>query len=211
MKRDQMARAASRGWLVAIGLCVVGFCLFTPTLAEEDVRVQGSSQEKRNGESPQPATSLPVPFARANRFAPQNSAQPEPASRQVREIEGVMRFSSNLRGTMFDSGNPEQEAAEKRAALAKVKQEVEAEETSTTQRVSDDGELPLGPALMPQQPDPLHSATLLLRACARQLDGLAADLEEAGKYPEADRLRARAKQMRNDARQFSQPQEMTFR
>jgi hypothetical protein len=188
--------------------------------------VPGPAQPLRgDGDLPNPAAPLPLPIASGTpwmqnsllaplhqRFVPQSAQQREPVSQEVREMEGVIRTSSALRGTIFD-GDREQDEAERRKIFARLKQERLARETNNTQRVSDDGELPSGPAVLPEsspwppQQDALQSATMLLRACARQLDGLAADLEEAGKYSEADRLRTRAKQLRNDARNFSQPPE----
>lgn len=223
MNRDKFARTAGRaGWL-ALSLCVVG-----SVLAQEPM--PGPAQPLRgDGDLPNPlvhhsGAPLPLPIASGTpwmqnsllaplhqRFMPQAAQQREPVSQEVREIEGVIRSSSALRGTIFD-GDREQDEAARREIFAKLERERLAQESTNTQRVSDDGELPTGPAVFPEssswpQSDALQSATMLLRACARQLDGLAADLEEAGKYSEADRLRTRAKQLRSDARNFSQPQE----
>jgi hypothetical protein len=42
---------------------------------------------------------------------------------------------------------------------------------------------------------------------ARSLDQAAADLEDAGKYAEADRVRASANRLRREAREFASEQE----
>lgn len=65
--------------------------------------------------------------------------------------------------------------------------------------------VPIGPShlLRNYEHDPLQAASEQLRASARNLDSTAADLEDAGKYEEADRLRVMAGQLRSEAREFS--------
>lgn len=50
--------------------------------------------------------------------------------------------------------------------------------------------------------DPLQAATAQLRVSARNLDAAAADLEDAGNYVAADRLRSSAQRLRREAREL---------
>lgn len=216
MNRDRLARAA--GWFLSV---FVVLCLFSPATAQD---AGANLLPTPAGEIVNPALPLPLPIAQGARWlrysllaplqpqsAQQSAPKQEEVSPEVRELEGVMqnRIGSVLRGTIFDGGNPAHDQAEQRRILAELERQHLAKERGNTKRVSDDGETETLPENMHwlTPADPLQAAAEHLRASARNLDLVAADLEDAGKYKEADRLRSRAQQMRSDARGFSQPPE----
>jgi hypothetical protein len=132
--------------------------------------------------------------------------QPAPVinapSAEASELEGVReRVGGGIfRGTLFD-GNQEQDRALFQQALARWEAE---QQPQACPRVI---EWPAQPAQYAPSPNPMQAASEQLRVSARNLDSVAADLEDAGKYAEADRLRASAKKLRREAREFAQPQQ----
>ena len=185
-------------WLLA---CLV-VLLVTPASAEEQ-RTQSA---------------MPLPFAQGGRWmrfslqsqigppvevAPTAKAAKIDDSFEVQEIARVQeRIGSLVQGPLFGPADQ----AEQRRIWAEMARRSRAAEPAITERVSDETILPSwepGNELL----DPLQVAIDQLRASARNFDLLSADLEDAGKYAEADRLRTAARRLRQDARRFATPTE----
>jgi hypothetical protein len=104
--------------------------------------------------------------------------------------------------------SPADKAAQQRF-LAELAKKARADGEQTTQRVSDEtpqefnSSLPVYNPYTQQPIDPTQAAVEQLRGSARNLDQAAADLEDAGKYSAADRLRATAQRLRREAREFA--------
>lgn len=145
---------------------------------------------------------------------PQLPIQPVPeASRDVRAIEGIRERigGSVLKGTRFEGTMDsaefrrlatewEKEWMERPSSMSGV-HDVPGISGPSYDSPSSHAHLP-APVQHSEPLDPLQAATEQLRASARNLDLLAADLEDAGKFKEADRLRASAQKLRREARDF---------
>lgn len=136
------------------------------------------------------------------------------ASRDVRAIEGIRERigGSVLKGTFLEGKAALDDAEFRRKAAEWEREFMEGSHLGVHDVPGISGPHNLAPSSHAHLPapvqyseplDPLQAATQQLRVSARNLDLLAADLEDAGKFKEADRLRASAQKLRREARDFS--------
>lgn len=132
------------------------------------------------------------------------------ADAEAQEVIGVQdRIGSVVQGSFLESMLSPADKAEQRRFLAELAKKSRDESAPTTQRVSDEtpqefnSSLPVYNPYTQQPIDPTQAAVEQLRDSARNLDQAAADLEDAGKYSTADRLRATAQRLRREAREFA--------
>lgn len=194
--------ATAWGWclVVAVGWNVDA----APAVAQERIEIGAES-------------ALPLPLQSSARWlrlallAPLQKAQlakeeakTEEPSPQVQAIEGLQQQlgGSVVRGKVFDDAAPV-DKAELRRVLTDIEQRQLRELPHSPPQVCNWQRVSPGANVQYAQPlDPVQAATEQLRSSARNLDSLAADLEEGGKYKEADRLRASAQKLRREARTF---------
>lgn len=136
------------------------------------------------------------------------------ADAEVQEVIGVQdRIGSVVKGSFLESMVSPADKAEQRRFLAELTKKSYAEGAAITQRVSDESpqefnsSLPVFNPYTQQPVDPTQAAIEQLRNSARNLDQAAADLEDAGKYSTADRLRTTAQRLRREAREFAAAEE----
>jgi hypothetical protein len=136
------------------------------------------------------------------------------ADAEVQEVIGVQdRIGSVVKGSFLESMVSPADKADQRRFLAELAKKSYAEGAAITQRVSDESpqefnsSLPVFNPYTQQPVDPTQAAIEQLRNSARNLDQAAADLEDAGKYSTADRLRATAQRLRREAREFAAAEE----
>ncbi|WP_254512438.1 hypothetical protein [Anatilimnocola floriformis] len=209
-------------WLLMVGMLVI------TSQAEEKGLEEKIQEEERVEIVTDSRLPLPLPldgsrwlrYARLTPaikqfFAPAAQPQQPEESVEVRELtEAQRRIGSVVKGTIFDGigGSTDAERRQiwqrmaqdaKAADAALEKQIVSQIQQQPVQRVASES----GPFNLLQsysQPvNPTHVAIAQLRLSARNLDQAAADLEDAGKYDEADRIRASANRLRREARDFA--------
>ena len=152
-------------------------------------------------------------------ISPVQQRQPD-VSGEVRELREAQRRigGSLVKGPLFDGVGGSTEAEQQRIFQRMAQEARTADSALTDQIVGQIAQQPVtrvanesGPFTLLQsysQPaDPTHVAIAQLRMSARNLDQAAADLEDAGKYGEADRIRASANRLRREAREFASEQQ----
>jgi hypothetical protein len=154
------------------------------------------SAPSNSGESRPAVGQLPVPFAPSAfswlrmAFA-RDSGE---ASPKRLPFEAIREKRDLFEGSALGGVSP----AEFHRAYREVERQAE------DQQPASDGEI-----FLPTQPlvpaYPVEAAAAQLRASARNLDNAAADLEDAGKYAEADRIRSYARRLRREARELAKP------
>lgn len=206
-------------WKTTMRICavVIAFSLYTADAFAQVPRIEelpaGPAPRALEGGARWLQNSLLAPLLRqsAPPVPPAKGAN-EQVAPEVRELsDAQQRIGSVVKGSFLEKYGEPTDRDLQQQIWGRLTKNWRAEEAATTHRVSD--EAPAEVSSMPvfdpyQQPvDPTQIAVEQLRGSARNLDQAAADLEDAGKYAAADRLRASAQRLRREAREFVASQE----
>lgn len=158
---------------------------------------EAPSPVAKPAESRPEAGQVPVPFSPSAfswlRFAFAPNRGEAPANRLP--FESIRDKQSPFEGSALGGVSP--------AEFHRAYREVERQEEQRHGAAGEEYGLPPSQQFIPA--DPIESATAQLRASARNLDSTAADLEDAGKFAEADRIRGFSQRLRREARELAKP------
>lgn len=188
---DRRGSWARKNWLLA-SCAVVGMLLPAVGLAQTETKPAAAP-----GEAQLPVPISPSIVENLLRLALAPSRPVEAPANQL-PFEAIRNKRNIFQGTLLGgfSSNVSDQQEFHRAVSDLARQDEERGLAATS-------EFALPPAEQLVPTNPVQAATEQLRASARNLDAAAADLEDAGNYAAADRLRSSAQRLRREARDLA--------